>query len=310
MLGSRNCTSATNRLRFFGQTIFRPQIHAGVCVIQAYVHFHFILRLPSRDHVYVNHEVIGLSVICKVSGQSDDLLHHCLGRRKLVTQRSFKVCFSSFSCEQIQVEFMEGCVYSEELWAEQRLCQSTGHGPYQRGLETSLSLQLWVLLHSRATKAEALAAYCKARRHSLTLLLTDEWEKLQKDATYLSLSLGGPEEPDGGVGPVVSGLSSKKPAPKLVIWMGPCYEQKNTGSISKHPYLNPALKLQNEFKVTNAATMKSLPQVWQYWQMSQPHWKMPKADRYHLCYFWHSSLMIKRHPSITGIIVMLTQLLG
>lgn len=41
-------------------------------------------------------------------------------------------------------------------------------------------------------------------------------EKLHSDATYLSLSLGGPEEL-GGVGPALSGLSNEKPAPKLVI---------------------------------------------------------------------------------------------
>lgn len=66
--------------------------------------------------------------------------------------------------------------------------------------------------------------------------------KPQRDATYLSLSLRGPEEL-GSVGPALSELSTEKPAPKLVIWMGPCYEQKNTGSISRHPPLNPALKL-------------------------------------------------------------------
>lgn len=50
---------------------------------------------------------------------------------------------------------------------------------------------------------------------------------LQQNYAYLSLSLGGPEELGGG-GPVASGLPTGKPAPKLVIWMGPCYEQKNT----------------------------------------------------------------------------------
>lgn len=86
---------------------------------------------------------------------------------------------AGFSCEQIQAELMEGRVYNEELWTEQRLCQSAAQGPYRRGLEPSLSLQIWVFLHSQATKVEALAAYCKTRGHSLTLLLTGKWQKLQ-----------------------------------------------------------------------------------------------------------------------------------
>lgn len=109
---------------------------------------------------------------------------------------------------------MEGRVYSGALWTEQRVCGSTGRGPYRRGLAPSLSLPFWVVLHSRAATAEALAAYCRGGRTQVKCV--PERLKPLRDATYLSLSLRGPEEL-GSVGPALSELSTEKPAPKLVI---------------------------------------------------------------------------------------------
>lgn len=66
---------------------------------------------------------------------------------------------------------------------------------------------------------EALAAYCRTQEiTSLTERKKKHFirRKDKKNKLYLSLSLGGPEELGNG-GPVVSGLPTGKPAPKLVI---------------------------------------------------------------------------------------------
>lgn len=57
---------------------------------------------------------------------------------------------------------------------------------------------------------------CLLQRGRTQVKRVPERLKPLRDATYLSLSLRGPEEL-GSVGPALSELSTEKPAPKLVI---------------------------------------------------------------------------------------------